>query len=374
MDEEASWANINYKQPSNFSDPNASSMISNSSIASHLMVDGNEYVDLLSDFQRIKNPIHQHCTPENLNNIKMQAMNVQSMRDFMVMGSTNCDNVSLPADMALTADNLQQQYTAITEGRTDNDHANMDHRLSVGSLFLPNPYANSYSLMGEDAIATPSIGATCARGISNQLYSSPATDMMISVSTEQRIPHRTQLQRESHILAERQRREEMNDKFTILRSMIPKLTKKDKASIVTDTINYIKELEREVSFLQGRRKKVPRRTHNHLGIIQPYPSKGSSKGTTLLDTPSSERIKNNDEILEDHLKSREYMYNKDENDEGSYLLSISGDPFNRHQGFCGKDMRRISIGQVEIESFENQAIIKVLSQRVKVTSRHKQDP
>jgi hypothetical protein len=41
----------------------------------------------------------------------------------------------------------------------------------------------------------------------------------------ERSPHRSQFQRENHILAERQRREEMNEKFSALRAMIPKATK-----------------------------------------------------------------------------------------------------------------------------------------------------
>ncbi|CAK9264994.1 unnamed protein product [Sphagnum jensenii] len=67
----------------------------------------------------------------------------------------------------------------------------------------------------------------------------------------ERSPHRSQFQRENHILAERQRREEMNEKFSALRAMIPKATKKDKASIVGDTINYVLELEKRLKHLQG---------------------------------------------------------------------------------------------------------------------------
>ncbi|KAH9317453.1 hypothetical protein KI387_019222, partial [Taxus chinensis] len=65
-----------------------------------------------------------------------------------------------------------------------------------------------------------------------------------------RAAYRTESQRHNHILAERQRREEMNEKFSILRTILPKLTKKDKASIVTDTINYVRELEKRVRYLQ----------------------------------------------------------------------------------------------------------------------------
>ncbi|EFJ16018.1 hypothetical protein SELMODRAFT_422169 [Selaginella moellendorffii] len=71
----------------------------------------------------------------------------------------------------------------------------------------------------------------------------------------EKTPHRTQLQRESHILAERQRREEMNDKFSSLRAMLPKSSKKDKASIVGDTINYVVDLEKTLKRLQACRAK-----------------------------------------------------------------------------------------------------------------------
>lgn len=49
----------------------------------------------------------------------------------------------------------------------------------------------------------------------------------------ERSPHRSQFQRENHILAERQRREEMNEKFSALRAMIPKATKVQSAGSLT---------------------------------------------------------------------------------------------------------------------------------------------
>eukprot|EP01018_Ginkgo_biloba_P034004 Gb_10697 [translate_table: standard] len=62
---------------------------------------------------------------------------------------------------------------------------------------------------------------------------------------------RTQLQRENHILAERLRREEMNEKFSVLRSFVPKPIKKDKASIVGETIDYVIEMERTLKRLKA---------------------------------------------------------------------------------------------------------------------------
>ncbi|GLT92837.1 hypothetical protein SLE2022_106520 [Rubroshorea leprosula] len=53
-----------------------------------------------------------------------------------------------------------------------------------------------------------------------------------------------------HFATERERRLQLNDKYTALRSMVPNPTKTDRASVVGDAINYIKELLRTVQELK----------------------------------------------------------------------------------------------------------------------------
>ncbi|KAG0484428.1 hypothetical protein HPP92_008507 [Vanilla planifolia] len=55
----------------------------------------------------------------------------------------------------------------------------------------------------------------------------------------------------NHVLSERRRREKLNEKFVILRSLVPSISKVDKASILADTIEYLKELERRVEELES---------------------------------------------------------------------------------------------------------------------------
>ncbi|MED6135352.1 hypothetical protein PIB30_045681 [Stylosanthes scabra] len=61
----------------------------------------------------------------------------------------------------------------------------------------------------------------------------------------------------SHVAAERRRREKLNEKFMTLRSLVPYVTKMDKASILGDTIEYVKQLHEKVKKLEeedeGRR-------------------------------------------------------------------------------------------------------------------------
>ncbi|XP_057977944.1 transcription factor bHLH91-like [Malania oleifera] len=53
-----------------------------------------------------------------------------------------------------------------------------------------------------------------------------------------------------HFATERQRREHLNDKFKALGSLVPNPTKADRASVVGDAIEYIKELRRTVNELK----------------------------------------------------------------------------------------------------------------------------
>lgn len=56
----------------------------------------------------------------------------------------------------------------------------------------------------------------------------------------------------NHVMAERKRREKLNERFTVLGSLVPSTGKADKISILDDTIEYLKDLERRVEELEGR--------------------------------------------------------------------------------------------------------------------------
>ncbi|KAF8394432.1 hypothetical protein HHK36_020640 [Tetracentron sinense] len=60
----------------------------------------------------------------------------------------------------------------------------------------------------------------------------------------------------NHVLAERRRREKLNERFIILRSLVPFVTKMDKASILGDTIEYVKQLRGKIQDLESRNKQM----------------------------------------------------------------------------------------------------------------------
>ncbi|CAA3002055.1 basic helix-loop-helix A [Olea europaea subsp. europaea] len=60
----------------------------------------------------------------------------------------------------------------------------------------------------------------------------------------------------NHVLAERRRREKLNERFIVLKSLVPFVTKMDKASILGDTIEYVKQLSERVQELEARTREM----------------------------------------------------------------------------------------------------------------------
>lgn len=80
----------------------------------------------------------------------------------------------------------------------------------------------------------------------------------------------------NHVLAERRRREKLNERFIILRSLVPFVTKMDKASILGDTIEYVKQLRRKIQELETRNRQMEVEQRSRLSEPQ-RTSSGSTK-------------------------------------------------------------------------------------------------
>ncbi|KAJ8556252.1 hypothetical protein K7X08_023010 [Anisodus acutangulus] len=63
----------------------------------------------------------------------------------------------------------------------------------------------------------------------------------------------------NHVEAERQRREKLNHRFYALRSVVPHVTKMDKASLLSDAVAYINELKSKVDELEVQLSRKPKK-------------------------------------------------------------------------------------------------------------------
>ncbi|CAO2837789.1 unnamed protein product [Amaranthus hypochondriacus] len=62
----------------------------------------------------------------------------------------------------------------------------------------------------------------------------------------------TNHERTSHVKAERERRDKLNQKFYALRAVVPYVSKMDKASLLSDAVSYINELKSQISSLEEK--------------------------------------------------------------------------------------------------------------------------
>ncbi|AES95896.1 putative transcription factor bHLH family [Medicago truncatula] len=77
---------------------------------------------------------------------------------------------------------------------------------------------------------------------------------------------RVEGQPSKNLMAERRRRKRLNDRLSMLRSIVPKISKMDRTSILGDTIDYMKELLERISKLQEEIEKEGTNQINLLGI------------------------------------------------------------------------------------------------------------
>lgn len=63
----------------------------------------------------------------------------------------------------------------------------------------------------------------------------------------------------NHVEAERQRREKLNHRFYALRSVVPNVSRMDKASLLSDAVSYINELKAKVEELEAQAQKEPKK-------------------------------------------------------------------------------------------------------------------
>ncbi|KAK4796163.1 hypothetical protein SAY86_028489 [Trapa natans] len=69
-------------------------------------------------------------------------------------------------------------------------------------------------------------------------------------------PKKLEGQPSKNLMAERRRRKRLNDRLSMLRSIVPKISKMDRTSILGDTIDYVKELLERINKLKDEDMEV----------------------------------------------------------------------------------------------------------------------
>ncbi|XP_022752713.1 transcription factor bHLH93-like [Durio zibethinus] len=99
-----------------------------------------------------------------------------------------------------------------------------------------------------DELHKLNVQATC-KAEPIQSPEAPVFNIGTSISRKNRAK-KLEGQPSKNLMAERRRRKRLNDRLSMLRSIVPKISKMDRTSILGDTIDYMKELLERINSLQ----------------------------------------------------------------------------------------------------------------------------
>lgn len=102
----------------------------------------------------------------------------------------------------------------------------------------------------------------------------------------------------NHVEAERQRREKLNHRFYALRSVVPHVTKMDKASLLSDAVSYINELKSKVAELETQLTRKSKKLK--IECTDSFSIDNNSTATTI--TNSVDQIRHNSFGVHSNLK------------------------------------------------------------------------
>ncbi|CAL4943623.1 unnamed protein product [Urochloa decumbens] len=110
---------------------------------------------------------------------------------------------------------------------------------------------------GAPASAQPGINGmmmdapAAARGLPDLMHGPPPARRAGSAAGFRSVGSMSASYAQDHIIAERKRREKINQRFIELSTVIPSLKKMDKATILSDATSYVKELQEKVKELEA---------------------------------------------------------------------------------------------------------------------------
>ncbi|GAU30136.1 hypothetical protein TSUD_360290 [Trifolium subterraneum] len=137
-----------------------------------------------------------------------------------------------------------------TKDETEETQKNMNkslqqkHNIVVSSCYVDSEYS--------DSEYCPQLAATTTKNDS--------LDEKRELKKRGRKPLTGTIQRPMHhVEAERQRREKLNHRFYALRAVVPNVSRMDKASLLSDAVDYINELKAKIKDFESEKKRESKR-------------------------------------------------------------------------------------------------------------------
>ncbi|KAL6500465.1 hypothetical protein OROHE_025831 [Orobanche hederae] len=155
------------------------------------------------------------------------------------------DNTHYPQTVSTILESQSARWTKYSSSST---------AMSSAATSAFSKWSSSFSGHSCDIFDQPDSGPTSQWALKYILFNVPLLHTKSSDPTAARRPGTPPDDlNASHILAERRRREKLNERFIVLRSLVPFVTKTDKASILGDTIEYLKHMRKKIQELEAEK-------------------------------------------------------------------------------------------------------------------------
>ncbi|XP_052188457.1 transcription factor bHLH93-like [Diospyros lotus] len=176
--------------------------------------------------------------------------------------SSSFQDFSLPLDQTLNC-SFSELYNSCPFGDEFSAPEFTDHSSNTTKLDTPPlPAQEDYSISIMEDEEAGLLGCGGGNGLSNldweagcklepvQCAEMPNFSVGFEVGERKSKAKKVEGQPSKNLMAERRRRKRLNDRLSMLRSVVPKISKMDRTSILGDTIDYMKELLEKINSLQ----------------------------------------------------------------------------------------------------------------------------
>ncbi|KAM3286041.1 transcription factor bHLH93 isoform X1 [Capsicum chacoense] len=176
----------------------------------------------------------------------------QENPDFIPSNSSLLDLMMMsPSESSFPCPDFQESYPFL-DSSTYNNQLECNNRALVGEGFISNTdhFLGHYGQQ-EDSVSCFNINKVVKmEEAAISRINSHVTDIVGQEKKSGNKVKKVEGQPSKNLMAERRRRKRLNDRLSMLRSVVPKISKMDRTSILGDTIDYVKELLDKISKLR----------------------------------------------------------------------------------------------------------------------------